>query len=186
MHRAQIEEKYQNDKKNLLDELNELNKTSEENKKEIEAIRGESSKELASYDEKIKEIRKKISLIRDSGIDPDSPSVDSDLQTQMVKVTQGKKDLQEDMNRIDTDIKQIEEQIKLKEEELNYLALKMKPTSKILQLPEFKEKMLLLEELVIQNKNLKNTFENIANRVEMLKQENKEIRSNFREKMGKK
>lgn len=186
VQRVQMEEKYNEDKKKLLEELDELRKKSEENQKEIEAIKGECSKELASYEEKVKEIRKKISIIRETGIDPDSPSVDSDLQTQMLKVNQDKKVIQEDMDKTDLNIRALKEKIKLKEEELNYLALKMKPTPKILQSAEFKEKMLLLEELVIQNKNLKDTFENIATKVETLKQENKEIRSNFRQKMEKK
>ncbi|OHT00113.1 hypothetical protein TRFO_08093 [Tritrichomonas foetus] len=181
--RKNSSEKYQAEKIALEKELSELKEKVTENKAKIDDIHGESTKELSFYEEKIKEVRKKISTIRDTGIDPDLPSVDHDLESQIVKVIQDKKDLEREIAEMDDEIKSLDSQIEQKESELQNLTLKMKPTPKILTSPEFQEKQLLLEELVIQNRTLRETFINMATKIQNLKAENQNIRKSFRRQM---
>ena len=138
-----------------------------------------------SSDKKIKEARKKITMIRDNGIDPDNPSVDHDLESQIVKVIQEKKEMEKQIALIEDEIKDLDKLIVKKDEDLQTLTLKMKPTPKILSDPEFQERQILLEELVFQNKTLRDTFMEMANRIQKLKIENENIRKDFRNKMEK-
>ena len=183
--RKEMTEKYKATKAQLEAEYLELQKVSDENKEKLNEIQGESAKEIAAYDKKIKEARKKITMIRDNGIDPDNPSVDHDLESQIVKVIQEKKEMEKQIALIEDEIKDLDKLIVKKDEDLQTLTLKMKPTPKILSDPEFQERQILLEELVFQNKTLRDTFMEMANRIQKLKIENENIRKDFRNKMEK-
>jgi predicted RNase H-like nuclease (RuvC/YqgF family) len=79
----------------------------------------------------------------------------------------------------------VEEEIRDKDLEIQTLTLKMPPTPKILAMPEFQQKQLLLEELVLQNRELRNTFSEMTERIVQLKAENAQIRARIQAKTSK-
>jgi hypothetical protein len=82
-------------------------------------------------------------------------------------------------------IRLVEEEINDKNLEIQTLTLKMPPTPRILAMPEFQQKQLLLEELVLQNRELRNTFAEMTERIVHLKAENAEIRRKIQLKTSK-
>ena len=174
--RKEIEERADHQKAEIEEELKGYKEKQAELDKELEAAKGSNSDEMKTYDEKIAKLRKKLTYIKDNDADPDVPRVDRDLQRQIDKVIAEMSDLEKDTANCREEAKRLDIQVKQKEWELQTICLKMEPTKEIQEMPEFMEKTILLEELVLQNKALRTRFEELSERVVALKQENVDIR----------
>ena len=174
--RKEIEERADQQKAEIEAELKGYREKQAELDKELEAAKGGNSDEMKTYDEKIAKLRKKLTYIKDNDADPDVPRVDRDLQRQIDKVIAEMSDLEKDTATCREEAKRLDIQVKQKEWELQTICLKMEPTKEIQDMPEFMEKTILLEELVLQNKALRTRFEELSERVVALKQENIDIR----------
>ena len=174
--RKEIEERADHQKAEIEEELKGYKEKQAELDKELEAAKGGNSDEMKTYDEKIAKLRKKLTYIKDNDADPDVPRVDRDLQRQIDKVIAEMSDLEKDTANCREEAKRLDIQVKQKEWELQTICLKMEPTKEIQEMPEFMEKTILLEELVLQNKALRTRFEELSERVVALKQENVDIR----------
>ena len=179
--RREIEERAEKEKEELRAELARQEEKKAELAKELEAAKGGNSEEMAGYEAAIAKLRKKLTYIKDNDADPDVPRVDRDLQRQIDKVLAEMGDLEKDTEGCYAEAKRLDVQIKQKEWELQTLSMKMEPTKDILEMPEFAEKTILLEELVLQNMTLRAQFEELSERVVALKQENVDIRKKLGE-----
>jgi chromosome segregation ATPase len=172
--RGEIEQRIR-DRQLQRDELNQ----------KLEAMKSETDQELSRHNAKIQELRKKLNSIRETGDDDEIPRVDKELQLQIQRVMEEKAGLRDKTQMLQQAIHLVEEEIRDKDLEIQTLTLKMTPTPKILAMPEFQQKQLLLEELVLQNRELRNTFAEMTERIVQLKAENAEIRARIHAKTAK-
>jgi chromosome segregation ATPase len=172
--RAEIEQRIR-DRTKQRDELNQ----------KLDAMKSETDQELSRHNAKIQELRKKLNSIRETGDDDEIPRVDKELQLQIQRVMEEKAALRDKTQMLQQAIHLVEEEIRDKDLEIQTLTLKMAPTPKILAMPEFQQKQLLLEELVLQNRELRNTFAEMTERIVQLKAENAEIRARIHAKTAK-
>lgn len=164
---AQIKEQ-EAEKVNLQSKISELHAKTEE--------------ELSKHNEKIAKLRKKLNNIKETGTDDEIPRVDKELQEQINRIIDEKASLKDKSQMLLQAIELVKEEIRDKDLEIQTLTLKQPPTAKILAMPEFQQKQLLLEELVLQNKELKNTFSNMTERIAQMKEEAAKLRKAIQEK----
>ena len=143
---------------------------------EIEDIKNSKNAEIEQYNEKISQLRKKLTYIKENDDDPDVPRVDTDLKKQISNVKAQMVDLEAAIQKAEKDKKELGVQISQKDFELQAITLKMPPTQKILEDPQFQTKQLLLQEMVLQNASLRQRFAEMTEKITSLKQENAEIR----------
>lgn len=156
--------------------IKEREQKRDELQQKLDAMKGETDQELAKHTAKIQELRKKLSSIKETGDDDEIPRVDRELQLQINRVIEEKASLRDKTQMLQQAILLVEEEIRDKDVEIQTLTLKMPPTPKILAMPEFQQKQLLLEELVLQNRELRNTFAEMTEKIVQLKAQNAELR----------
>lgn len=143
---------------------------------EIADMEKETENELAGYNQRIKELRKRLSTIRETGEDEDVPRVDKELQNQIARIIQEKEVLQEKSQMLDQAIALVQDEIAAKDKEIQTITLRMAPTPRILAMPEFQQKQLILEELVLQNRELQDTFAELTAKIEETKAQSAKLR----------
>jgi chromosome segregation ATPase len=165
--------------------IEERERERNELQQKLDQMKGETDQELARHTAKIQELRRKLNSIKETGDDEEIPRVDRELQLQIQRVVEEKTSLREKAQMLRQAIRLVEEEINDKNLEIQTLTLKMPPTPKILAMPEFQQKQLLLEELVLQNRELRNTFAEMTERIVQLKAENAQIRARIQAKTTK-
>jgi chromosome segregation ATPase len=153
--------------------------------RQFEVMKSDTEAELGRHNAKIQELRKKLNAIKETGDDDEIPRVDIELQLQIRRVIEEKAVLKDKTHMLQQAIQLVEEEIRDKDVEIQTLTLRMPPTPKILALPEFQQKQLLLEELVLQNRELRNTFSEMTERIVQLKAENRQLRARIQAKTAK-
>ncbi|OHT01361.1 hypothetical protein TRFO_07600 [Tritrichomonas foetus] len=174
------------EKKELEGQIEEREKTRNELQAKLDEMKNETNQELEKHTTKIQELRKKLNSIKETGDDDEIPRVDRELQFQINRVMEEKAALKDKTQMLQQAILLVEEEIRDKDVEIQTLTLKMPPTPRIVSMPEFQQKQLLLEELVLQNRELRNTFSEMTERIVQLKKENAELREKIKVKTAKK
>ncbi|KAH0793361.1 hypothetical protein GPJ56_002771 [Histomonas meleagridis] len=177
--RDQIIEKYKAIKKPIQDELAAIESRHHEHQLSIEKLQKSQNDEITNLNEEIQSIRKKLNYMKETGRSPDTPTLDSDLEKQVKQVQSEKEELRRKTADVENEIDATNRELRDKDLEIQTLSLKMRPTSTILAMPEFQEKQLLLEELVLQNIELKKTITTLTDTLNNLMNENKSIREMY-------
>ena len=168
------------------DEVEKILKEQEETKaklqSQIDELNAKTEAELHKHNSKISELRKKLNNIKETGTDDEIPRVDKELQEQINRIVADKASLKEKTQMLQQAIQLVQEEIRDKDLEIQTLTLKQPPSQKILQMPEFQQKQLLLEELVLQNRELKNTFSDMTEKIQKMKEEAAKLREIIAEK----
>lgn len=148
----------------------------------ISELHAKTEEEVSKHNTKIAELRKKLNNIKETGTDDEIPRVDKELQEQINRIVEEKASLKDKTQMLLQAIELVKEEIRDKDLEIQTLTLKQPPTPKILAMPEFQQKQLLLEELVLQNRELKNTFADMTERIVQMKDEAAKLRKAIQEK----
>lgn len=154
----------------------------DEAQRELDGMKSETDRELESYSTKIQDLRAKLNSIKETGDDGDGTRVDKELQQQIGRVIEEKGQLNDQIMMLKQAIELVEEEIRQKGLKIQQITLKMEPTEKILAHPDFQEKQLFLEELILQNRELRNTFSEMTERAEQLRTENSNLRKQINAK----
>ena len=162
--------------------LKEQEETKAQLQQQIDQLNAKTEEELQKHNTKITELRRKLNNIKETGTDDEIPRVDKELQEQITRVVAEKASLKEKTQMLQQAIQLVQEEIKDKDLEIQTLTLKQPPSQKILQNPDFQQKQLLLEELVLQNRELKNTLSDMTEKVQKLKEEAANLRAIISEK----
>ena len=178
--------KIEDEKNDLEAQIKEREKKRDELQAQLDQMKNETNQELEKHTTKIQELRKKLNSIKETGDDDEIPRVDKELQFQINRVMEEKAALKDKTQMLQQAILLVEEEIRDKDVEIQTLTLKMPPTPRIVAMPEFQQKQLLLEELVLQNRELRNTFSEMTERIVQLKAENEELREKIKAKTQKK
>lgn len=184
-HQAKIR-KIQEEKKDLENQIAEKELKRKELQDTLEESKSESNQELARLNTKVQQLRKKLASIKETGDDEEVPKVDQELQYQINHVIEEKSALEEKKQMLHQAIMLVTDKIKSKDVEIQTLTLSMPPTTRIISLPEFQHKQLLLEELVLQNRELKIAFYDMTEKIEQLKKGNNDLRELIKAKSAKK
>lgn len=174
--RREMEAKAEAQGKEITDKITDYNERKKLLEQQIEEIKNSRNTEIEQYSEKISQLRKKLTYIKENDNDPDVPRVDTDLKKQIRNVKAQMADLETAIQKAERDKKELAIQISQKDFELQAISLKMPPTQKILEDPGFQTKQLLLQEMVLQNASLRKKFAEMTEKITSLKQENAEIR----------
>ena len=142
-------------RKEVEAEIEERGKVRDKLQSELDKATAEREEELGTYSVKVQELRKKLSVIKETGEGEEIPRVDRDLQAQINKIIQERKQLSDNTQMLQQAIELVEVEMNDNEREIQKLILRSEPTPRILALPEFQQKQLLLEELVLQNQQLR-------------------------------
>ena len=151
-------------------------KQRDEAQQELDGMKAETDKELEQHSAKIQDLRNKLSSIKETGDDGDGTRVDNELQHQIHRIMEEKTQLNDQILMLKQAIDLVEEEIRQKGLEVQRIAMRMDPTAKIISQPDFEQKQLLFEELVLQNRELRTTFGEMTERVVQLRKENTELR----------
>lgn len=138
---------------------------------ELDQMQADTDAQVSTHAVKVQELRKKLSVIKETGEGEEIPRVDRDLQFQINHIIQEKKQLADNTQMLQQAIELVEEEMDDNDRAIQALTLRAAPTPRILAQPEFQEKQLLLEELVLQNKGLRNTLSDIKAKIARLKAE---------------
>lgn len=149
---------------------------------ELDAMKAETDKELEQHSAKIQDLRNKLSSIKETGDDGDGTRVDNELQHQIHRIMEEKTQLNDQISMLKQAIDLVGEEIRQKGLEVQRIAMRMDPTAKIISQPDFEQKQLLFEELVLQNRELRTTFGEMTERVVQLRKENAELRKQINDK----
>lgn len=144
--------------------------------KELDAMKGETNKELELCNANIQDLRKKLTSIKETGRDEMMPRVDRELKQQIQRVMKSSGLLNDKKQMVIQAMDLVQREIEAKELEIQRITLKTEPTEKIRALPEFQHKHLLLEELVLQNRELRNTFADMTEQIKKLRHQNARLR----------
>lgn len=180
-------------------EINEIVKEKEETQKKIDewelqraelqrdldAKKMESDAELQRQKMLIRELRTTVSMIQSTEEGKEIPRVDIELREQMDSVIADRHELNEKSLMIRQALQLVRREIKAKDAEIRSVTLNMAPNPRITSTPEFKEKQLLLEELVLQNGDLSSKFTGMTERIAFLRVENGKMAAQIRAKMKK-
>ena len=149
-------------------------------KKKFEAqiadIKAKTEQELSQYGIRVQELRRQLSYLKETGDDDTISRIDKDLQSQISRVVEETQTIRDKTQMLWQAIALVEDEIKDKDITIQVLCLKTTPTPEILAMPEFQQKQLLFEELVLQNRNLRNSFAEITEKIVDLKAQNAELR----------
>jgi chromosome segregation ATPase len=178
--RARLEQELADIERRGEADFAEFERQKAERELQLVEVRESRQSEMAEYNERIQILRKKVNCIKDTDDDPDGPRIDVDLRRQIEKVKAEKAELRRETERIRKQTRAAEIQVQQRTWDLQSRAMKMHPTQQILEMPEFHEKSLLLKELVLQNRDLREEMSAFSQRRIALKEENDEIRGQMR------
>ncbi|KAH0790231.1 hypothetical protein GPJ56_005804 [Histomonas meleagridis] len=143
---------------------------------QFEETKRESNKALSELNERIQESRRRFLNIKENGDDELVSRVDLELKEQINKAKSVNETLQDKIEMLTEAITLAHDEIKEKDDEIRRIALGMTPTKRVLGLQEFKLKELLLEETLVQNRELMKKILDMEKRVDALKRGNEELR----------
>ena len=137
----------------------------------MDAIKSKAKESLLKYNAQVQELRKQLSIIKETGDDDTVPRVDKDLRAQITRVAEATKMYRDKTQMLNQAISLVEDEIKDKDISIQILCLKTTPTPEILAVPEFQQKQLLFEELVLQNRSLRKSFAEMTEEIVELKRQ---------------
>ena len=149
---------------------------------ELKSLQEESDAALDEHNKKIAELRRKLNNLKETGEDEDIPRVDKELEAQIQKIVSDNSQLKIKNEMLEQAIKLVKSEIDAKDYSIQCLTLKTKPTPKILANPTFQTNQLLLEEIVLQNQELRKTFSDISDQIMAIQEENQRIRADIQSK----
>ena len=137
----------------------------------VDAIKSKAKESLLKYNAQVQELRKQLSIIKETGDDDTVPRVDKDLRAQITRVAEATQMYRDKTQMLNQAISLVEDEIKDKDISIQILCLKTTPTPEILAVPEFQQKQLLFEELVLQNRSLRKSFAEMTEEIVELKRQ---------------
>lgn len=125
----------------------------------------ESSNELVLQEKQrdlhtIQKLRKELNTLIETGDSPGIPKIDQDLISQIDKIQEEEKQLKDKIQMLQQAVKLIKIDLKEKETEIIKYAIISEPTQYLLSSPEFQIHETILEELILQNKELMDKYNN--------------------------
>jgi chromosome segregation ATPase len=174
--RQSLEEQLAVLRKSFEDQVSEVERSKAEIEAQLNQIQSSKDEELNACNDRIQAIRKRLTHIKEKDDDPEVPRVDIDLRRQIERIREEKVGIVRQTERIVEETKRLEIQQQQKTWDLQTLTLRTQPTQALLGLSEFQEKFVLLKELVLQNMGLREEVTRMTGRIEVLRQENDEIR----------
>lgn len=179
-------QKAEEEKKDIENQISIKEMKQNELQSILDASKEKTNQEIEKLSDNIQQLRKKLTAIRETGNDEEIPRVDQELQFQINHVVEEKAILTEKTQMLRQAILLVTEKIKDKDNEIQTLTLNMPPTPRIVSMPEFQHKQILLEELVLQNRQLRISFYDMTEKIDQLKKRNNELREMIKEKTAKK
>ena len=157
----------------LKDEVAEKEKEFEEEKEEMEV-------ERSKWKEEVARLRKDVTVLKDTGMDPTLPRVDLELKAQIASIQGEKAQLRKDIADLEIQLTGKKREIDTIEFQLQNQTLKQQPTLKLQQNADFQIKQLLMEELIIQNREIQDEIISMNAEIHKLKEESNRIKGSLK------
>ncbi|KAH0789889.1 hypothetical protein GPJ56_006391 [Histomonas meleagridis] len=119
----------------------------------------------------VQELRKRLNSLIETGDDSDIPKIDRDLRLQISKISEENKMMKDKTVMLRQAINLINEELKSKQNELRKITLLSQPNPKLLANTNFQILETLLEETILQNKQLLVRQSEISNEIDKLRAE---------------
>lgn len=167
-----VNDEYTKQLNELTEQYNGLVTSLDDQKKKLED-------DKVKWKQQATELRKIVIQLKDTGIDPSIPRIDVELQKKIEGIIFDKERISKHMAQLRQDIQGKKNEIDTIEFQIQNQTLKQQPTLQITQSPDFQQKQLLLEELIIQNVDLNKQIVEFQKKIQELKSDSDQIRKSL-------
>lgn len=151
-------------------------------KQQLDDLRNRTKAELSESNEKITLLREKLSNIKNNGCDDDIPHVDLELKSKINAIIMEKEQLIEQSKMLSQAIDDIKKEIENTDIKIYKHMFRSIPPENVLSNPEFKSKMMQIEEYVIQNITLESSIKEMTQSIDELRKERIELEAKNNQK----
>lgn len=167
-----INDEYNKQLEELTDQYNNLLSDLDNQKKKLE-------EDKSKWKQQATDLRKIVTQLKDTGIDPSIPRIDVELQKKIEGIIFDKERISKHMAQLKSEIQGKKNEIDTVEFQIQNQTLKQQPSTQITSSPEFQQKQLLLEELIIQNVDLNRQIVEYQKKIQELKADSDQIRKSL-------
>lgn len=173
--------KLEKQKQNIVFMLNEELLERDKLKKQLESNQKETETKNQNYTKQIQELRRKLTNLKNYGFDEDSQPVDRQLQFKINELIDLKNSLNDKTNMLSEATNLVKSDLIEKEQEIQKRIFKKLISNNVLSKKEIHAKRIQLDDIILQNKGLREAYSDLTNQLLKLQEENLEIRNKIKD-----
>ena len=150
-------------------------------KKQLESNQKETETKNQNYTKQIQELRRKLTNLKNYGFDEDSQPVDRQLQFKINELIDLKNSLNDKTNMLSEATNLVKSDLIEKEQEIQKRIFKKLISNNVLSKKEIHAKRIQLDDIILQNKGLREAYSDLTNQLLKLQEENLEIRNKIKD-----